>query len=132
LFLDPSAPKEENFTHYYLPVNVERIISTIKINKKVSEREKCKLNPIDVVHQVEILLKEVARITHSTENSMNLLTTHLRVALASKEVCVRHRLTPDTFKEATDEIIYKLKKSLSHPGEAVGAIAAQSMGEPTT
>ena len=134
LFLDPSAPKEENFTHYYLPVNVERIISTIKINKKVSEREKCRLNPIEVVSQVNALLKEVSRITHSSssDDQLNLLNAHLRVALASKEICVRHRLTPETFKEATDEIIYKLKKSLSHPGEAVGAIAAQSMGEPTT
>jgi hypothetical protein len=43
-----SAPKEEIFTHYYLVVNIERIISTIKINKKISEREKCRLNPIFV------------------------------------------------------------------------------------
>jgi hypothetical protein len=48
-FHTDSAPKEENFTHFYLPVNVERIISTIKINKKISDREKCKLNPVDVV-----------------------------------------------------------------------------------
>lgn len=45
---------------------------------------------------------------------------------------MRHRFTPETFKELCDEIIYKLKKSFAHPGEAVGAIAAQSMGEPTT
>jgi hypothetical protein len=44
--------------------------------------------------------------------------------LASKEICVRHRLTPETFKELLDEILYKLKKSFAHPGEAVGAIAA--------
>lgn len=73
-------------------------------------------------------------MTHINDNVgyINLFTAHLRVALASKEVCVRHRLTPETFKEGLDEILYKLKKSLSHPGEAVGAIAAQSMGEPTT
>jgi hypothetical protein len=33
-------------------------------------------------------------------------------------------MTPDTFSELISEIKYKLKKSLAHPGEAVGAIAA--------
>ena len=41
-------------------------------------------------------------------------------------------MTPETFSELINEIKYKLNKSLAHPGEAVGAIAAQSMGEPTT
>lgn len=56
LFLVDSAPKEENFTHYYLVVNIERIISTIKINKKISEREKCRLSPIHVVQEVDKLI----------------------------------------------------------------------------
>lgn len=51
-FLTPEAKKEETFTHYYLPVNIERIINTIKINKKISDREKCKLSPIEVIKDV--------------------------------------------------------------------------------
>lgn len=57
-FLSASAPKEESFTHYYLPVNIERIASTIKINKKISDREKCRLNPVDVVKAVDQLIKD--------------------------------------------------------------------------
>jgi hypothetical protein len=53
-----------------------------------------------------------------------LIRCHLKVALASKEICVRHRLTPETFQELINEIRYKLQKALAHPGEAVGAIAA--------
>lgn len=56
LFLIDSAPKEEVFTHYYLVVNIERIISTIKINKKISDREKCRLNPIHVTKSVDELI----------------------------------------------------------------------------
>lgn len=56
LFLIDSAPKEEVFTHYYLVVNIERIISTIKINKKISDREKCRLNPIYVTRSVDELI----------------------------------------------------------------------------
>lgn len=55
---------------------------------------------------------------------INLFRSHLRVSLASKDLCVRHRLTPEAFHELISEIIYKLKKSMAHPGEAVGAIAA--------
>jgi hypothetical protein len=58
------------------------------------------------------------------EYGVNLFRSFLKVSLASKEVCNRHRLTPESFKEVLEEIIFKLKKSFAHPGEAVGAIAA--------
>ena len=128
IFLVPSAPKEELFTHYYLAINIERIISTIKINRKVSERDRCTLNPINVVKSVNILMKEIDRLLlydHDERKGLiNLFRSHIIVSLASKEVCVRHRLTTSAFDELIKEITYKLKKSMVHPGEAVGAIAA--------
>lgn len=124
-FLTSEAKKEEAFTHYYLPVNIERIISTIKINKKISDREKCKLSPIYVLKQVQELLAHVDNFLKlDTREGIILIRCHLKVSLASKEICVRHRLTPETFSELINEIKYKLNKSLAHPGEAVGAIAA--------
>ncbi|CAD8085189.1 unnamed protein product [Paramecium sonneborni] len=136
LFLIDSAPKEEIFTHYYLVVNIERIISTIKINKKISDREKCRLNPITVTKEVDELIQKVDKLLSydldERRDCINLFRTHLKVSLASKDLCCRHRLTPEAFQELISEIIYKLKKSMAHPGEAVGAIAAQSLGEPTT
>lgn len=132
----PSAPKEENFTHYYLVVNIERLISSIKINRKIGDRGKCCLNPAEVVREVDSLLgkvDELLRYDHEERRGLlNLFRSHLQVSLASKEICVRHRLNPEAFKELVNEIFYKLKKSMAHPGEAVGAIAAQSLGEPTT
>lgn len=128
LFLVDSAPKEELFTHYYLPVNIERIISTIKINRKISDRERCQLNPIAVIKAVDQILREADKLLlydHQERKGMiNIFRSHLIVSLASKDICVRHRLTPAAFDELLKEIIYKLKKSMTHPGEAVGAMAA--------
>ena len=76
------------------------------------------------------MIKDVDRLTHwdfrerGGEYGVSLFRSFLKVALASKEITVRHRLTPETFSEVLSEIIFKLKKSFSHPGEAVGAIAA--------
>lgn len=93
---------------------------------------------MDVVKAVDQLIKDTDLLCHwdfkerGGQYGVNLFRSFLKVSLASKEICVRHRFTPETFKELCDEIVYKLKKSFAHPGEAVGAIAAQSMGEPTT
>ncbi len=124
-FLTPEVKKEESFTHYYLPVNIERMISTIKINKKISDRDKCKLSPITVINEVKELLAHTdSFLKLDVKDGMNLLRSHFKVSLASKEICIRHRMTPETFTELINEIKYKLKKSIAHPGEAVGAIAA--------
>jgi DNA-directed RNA polymerase II subunit RPB1 len=56
----------------------------------------------------------------------------LRYYLAPKKSIIKMRLSRDMFDELLTEIRYRYIKSRVHPGEMVGTLAAQSIGEPTT
>jgi DNA-directed RNA polymerase II subunit RPB1 len=58
--------------------------------------------------------------------------TLLRYYLAPKKAIVTHRLSQKLFDELMRDIKYRYIKSQTHAGEMVGALAAQSIGEPTT
>jgi len=58
--------------------------------------------------------------------------TLLRYYLAPKKAIITHRLSQKLFDELMRDIRYRYIKSQTHAGEMVGALAAQSIGEPTT
>jgi DNA-directed RNA polymerase II subunit RPB1 len=58
--------------------------------------------------------------------------TLLRYYLAPKKAIITHRLSQALFDELMRDIKYRYIKSQTHAGEMVGALAAQSIGEPTT
>ena len=55
-----------------------------------------------------------------------------RSTLCSRRVAEEFRLTPESFEWILGEIETKFQQSQAHPGEMVGALAAQSLGEPAT
>jgi DNA-directed RNA polymerase II subunit RPB1 len=56
----------------------------------------------------------------------------LRFYLAPKKSILIHRLSQESFDELMRDIRFRYIKSQVHAGEMVGALAAQSIGEPTT
>lgn len=57
---------------------------------------------------------------------------YLRSQLSSKNVILDHKLDKVSFSYVLGEIKSQFEQSLVNPGEMVGSIAAQSMGEPAT
>lgn len=55
-----------------------------------------------------------------------------RQVLASKRVVSEYRLTRPAWEWLLSEIKNAFEKALVEPGEMVGTLAAQSIGEPTT
>jgi DNA-directed RNA polymerase II subunit RPB1 len=56
----------------------------------------------------------------------------LRYYLAPKKAIIKMRMTREMFDELLAEIRFRYIKARVHPGEMVGTLAAQSIGEPTT
>jgi DNA-directed RNA polymerase II subunit RPB1 len=56
----------------------------------------------------------------------------LKLFLASRLICESHKLSKNCFNGLIEEIKAKYYQALSVPGESIGSIAAQSIGEPTT
>jgi DNA-directed RNA polymerase beta' subunit len=61
-----------------------------------------------------------------------LFCIYVRSYLSSKQSIMRHHLTKEAFDYLIDQIIYKYIRAIIAPGEMVGSLAAQSIGEPTT
>lgn len=98
------------------------------------------LDPLDVVKRVRDLCESRLRVvdgddplSREAQRNATLLTCCLlRSTLAAKRVLREHRLSPDALEWLVGEIEARFFAAVAHPGEVVGTVAAQSIGEPTT
>eukprot|EP00004_Rigifila_ramosa_P010589 TRINITY_DN224_c0_g1_i4.p1 TRINITY_DN224_c0_g1~~TRINITY_DN224_c0_g1_i4.p1 ORF type:complete len:1755 (+),score=386.55 TRINITY_DN224_c0_g1_i4:589-5265(+) len=122
-----------------LPVKLDRLIWTAKKTHSLTPTTLSDLNPIDVVQRVQALTDSLIVVrgtdhisTLAQQSAMALYTIHIRTTLAAKRVIMQHRLTSKALEWLLGEIGSRFQQSLVHAGEMVGALAAQSIGEPTT
>eukprot|EP00871_Galdieria_phlegrea_P004168 jgi/Galph1/4752/GphlegSOOS_G3327.1 len=76
--------------------------------------------------------KEDAISTELQLNATLLFQIHIRATLATKRIIIFHRLNSEAFSWLLGEIESRFLRAQVSPGEMIGAIAAQSIGEPTT
>ena len=112
----------QNKTEIRGPVHLVRLISKYRNPYSV----KTDLSPEYVVSELEKLCKT------QFIQSNKLFHILLRFFLAPRKSIILYRLSKELFDELVSEIKYKYIQSLVHPGEMVGPLAAQSIGEPTT
>jgi DNA-directed RNA polymerase II subunit RPB1 len=104
------------------PVNLKRLVE--KYNNPYAT--KTALTPLYVVQELE----KVSNQSYMIHNK--LFHILMRYYLAPKKSIIVHRFSKEVFDELLREITFKYIKGRVHPGEMVGTLAAQSIGEPTT
>ena len=121
----------------HLPVNVAKLIWNAKSSFGIKPSTSTSLTPSLVVNKVNELIDglsvvgEVSKIDANL-NAKKLFAIQLRYLLCSKNVILNERLTVPALEWLLAEIKSKFESSVISPGEMVGAIAAQSLGEPAT
>lgn len=128
----------------HIPINIARIIGRAKMRSQQEDPENKtqKYSPIEIVQKVEELMRslEVTReikegdtIGREVEdNAKIILNAHVRCHLASKKILQKDGLTKQSFDWLMGEIKQRFMKSVVNPGEVIGTLAAQSVGEPAT
>ena len=123
----------------YQPVNLRRIIWNAQKLFKIDMKSASDLMPHDVVAGVEKALSKNVVIPGSDvlsieaqKNSTTLFNCMVRAALASKQVLKVHRLNAEAFRWVCGEVEQRFARAMVNPGEMIGTVAAQSIGEPTT
>jgi len=123
----------------HIPININRIITNAKIRFNISPFDKSDLNPFKIIEDLNTLKNELTIIKGSDiiskevqNNAMLLLKAVLNYSLSMKKIIVEHRINKEAFDYICSEIKSRFYKSLACPGEMVGSIAAQSIGEPAT
>ncbi|KAK4147782.1 DNA-directed RNA polymerase II subunit RPB1 [Dichotomopilus funicola] len=122
-----------------LPLNIARIIETAKKLFKVDDSHRSDLTPSDVVPAVQALLDRMVIVRgqdsiskEADYNSTILFKIQLRSRLAYKRLAVEQKLTKLAFEHVLGELENRWSRSMVAPGEMVGVLAAQSIGEPAT
>ncbi len=122
-----------------MPVKMSRLISNtrskFKARKKLSD-----LNPRHIVESVDRLLAKLTGMPEdasdymkrSIEDNRLLHRIIVRLHLSSKRVLTDYRLTKDMFDYVIIAVEEHFRRAIAHPGDMVGIIAAQSLGQPTT
>ena len=132
---------EEKFV---LPINLIRITQDYTNIKIKSNTNKLDLDPNEIEEHIELFLTDYNNriitcmkktnkyMTRDDRNLKFLLETALYEYLCPKKCIFEYKLNKDTFLKMMEEIKLSYYKSIIDPGEMVGIIAAQSIGEPTS
>ena len=133
---------------FIMPVNIKRVIwngeNLFRKNNYLQD-----LDPFFIIHGIKSVEKFVLGLINpnmkidclencncdSCECKMNatmLFRIYLRSSLASKLILNKYKLNKESFKWIINEVCKEYRKSLVHPGEMVGTISAQSIGQPAT
>lgn len=122
-----------------LPCNLQRMIWNAQKTFHINKRHTTDLNPVTVIRGVRDLLKKCIIVRgedklsqQANDNATTLFQCLVRSTLCTKLVAERHRLSKEAFEWVLGEIEHRFMTAHATPGEMVGAMAAQSIGEPAT
>ena len=122
---------EEDFI--YIPINIYRIIEQSKKKFEIDMNTKNDISPAEIIQSVNKLLNGM-KIIYDTnslaklmnEESLKVIKYNLKCHLISKKIIKSDRLNKKAFQWVLRKVEEKFYKSIIHPGEMCGPIAAQS------
>jgi DNA-directed RNA polymerase II subunit RPB1 len=105
----------------------------------ISNRTQSNLSPMQVIQGLQeltqrlVIVKGDDRLSREAQhNATMLMNILLHSSLSSRQVLEVHRLTDEAFHWLCGEIETRFQQAQVQSGETVGALAAQSLGEPAT
>ncbi|CAO1605630.1 MAG: hypothetical protein LQ349_002017 [Xanthoria aureola] len=131
--------KTDDSPMYYLPLNIIRILENAKAAFKIRNNARSNLHPAEVIPQVNDLLDRLVIVRghdplsqEAQHNATLLFKAQLRSRLVFKRLVLENSLNKLAFQHVLGEIESKFCRAAVNPGEMVGVLAAQSIGEPAT
>jgi DNA-directed RNA polymerase II subunit RPB1 len=117
--------------HVDFPVNIARIVSNaLELQRKtVPPGWPSDLDPRAVLDEIEAMVRDLT--PHRALPQCMVFSVLLRAHLSPKRL-LREGMTRATFDAVASDIRDRFEDSLAQPGDMVGIVSAQSLGEPTT
>lgn len=132
-FMIETVNQGGNSSKISYPVNLQRMINGIQsmyASTNTRAHTLLDLNPMHIIEQIDRLCDElfVTKKTGVSRFFQMLIRTHL----SPKRVLLKYKLCKAAFDLLVTQINQRFYDSIVHPGDMVGVVAAQSVGEPTT
>ena len=112
------------------PIHIQRIISNICGLPKKNHNKLSNISPLEILSLNEKLKKKL--LLPSNFNNVNLLHMLIDIHLSPKILILEYAITKEKYNKIHLLLEQQFYKSIVTPGEMVGPLAAQSIGEPAT
>lgn len=123
----------------HFPVNIPRVIWNAKKNFGINNQSKSDLHPLHVLTKIAGMKNNLTLVKgndviskEAQENAIKLFNIIVGYNLSCKRMIQIERLSQKAFDWIIGEIENRFYQAIVKPGEMVGSIAAQSIGEPAT
>lgn len=113
-----------------LPVAFQNIIANIQGQLTLNSNSIVDISPLEAFDLIEEYFEKLNRIKYVKPKSLFEILYYFY--LTPKDLLVNKRFHRKALIVLLENIVLKYKQAIVHPGEMVGVIAGQSIGEPTT
>lgn len=113
----------------YFPFKLFRLVRHVMGKFELNGKGMSDLNPIYVIDQVEALCQDAVKYLREKGSALYLLRVQLKTGLSAKRCIEGWRITKGAFDFLLQLLREKIMGALVAPGEMVGCIASQSLGE---
>ena len=113
-----------------VPVSFQHIIANIQGQMGINSHSTTDITPLEAFDMIEFTFKKLKQLTFAPPTK--LFEVLYYYYLNPRDLLVHKRLHRKALELLLDTVVLKYKQSIVHPGEMVGVIAGQSIGEPTT
>ena len=113
-----------------LPVPFFHIINNIQGQQNINEKSMVDITPLEVFEIIEKTYNNLEKLYYSKPNELFKVLYYYY--LSPKDLLMNKRFNKKAIEILCLSIVNQYKKAIIAPGEMVGIIAAQSIGEPTT
>ena len=114
----------------HIPVSFKHLVSNVQGQLQINSNSQCDITPMEALDMLDAAFDRLNALTFSPPTE--LFRCMYYFYLAPSELLMMRRFSRVALATLLAEVIISYKRAVVAPGEMVGIIAAQSIGEPTT
>jgi len=122
--------KGKNDTDVRVPVAFQYLIQNIQGQLDLNSQSAVDITPLECMELVEEKFQDLSKMYYTSPSKLFEVLYYFY--LSPKDLLLNKRFNKKAILLLLDNIEIHYRKSIVHPGEMVGVIAGQSIGEPTT
>lgn len=117
---------------FYMPINMYRFIESCIAKFKVQKFQLSNITPQYVINSFNNAINEISQYLPEKKDALHYHIMIFKTYLSPKRIIYEYRMTKDVFDYLINAMIKKVIEAFINPGDPVGVIAAQTLGEITS
>ena len=122
--------KNRDDSKVHLPVGITHLIANVQGMQQINKNSLVDITPLEAFKMIEASFDKLNTLSYSKPTE--LFKAMFFYYMSPRELLLVKRMNKKALTVLLELIVLQYKRSIVAPGEMVGMIAAQSIGEPTT